>query len=162
MGKVDINDANTWTKAFAATHRSECIRSLWETNELCIRYIRQEEEQSLKAALWGLNMLMNGLTVMQDAKCGSFRSYLFGFSMVAGEIILCCDVGVSEHKRRELAIDAFLDARDFATSEQAKRNMNAVVSAIKKGRSLSELQADFNVDEVIGHLQDMGSRLKHE
>lgn len=159
---MDKYDANTWTKSFVSKNRSECIKLSWETNELVIKYLRQRTKSSISAAIWGLNMLMSGLATMQEGNCGDFRSYLFGYSMVTGAVILLYDIDMPEHKRREVAISAFLDARDFATSEQAKRNMQEIVSELNSKTPLSEVCKDFDEGEIISLLQDLGSRLLAE
>lgn len=155
---MDIQNPNTWTKEFVVSHRVECIRFLQETNELAIRYMRQ---QNYTAATVGLNMILNGLTAMQNSRCGDFRSHISMFSMVAGTVIASRMEG-QEDQIRKTAAAAFADARDFAKSDKAKQNIETLLSELESGVPLSQWREEYAEEESIRLLEGLNEQLEKE
>lgn len=142
---VDHTDPNTWTKQYVASHRKECLSFLQETSLLIIRYIRQG---NYKAAVAGLDRILNGMITMQNSKCGNYYPFLYTFSMVEG--ILLASMGSPYIKN---AIKVFEDARDFAQTPKAKQSMDAALLPLKAGKPI-----DLTPDDAIWFLEQTDSK----
>ena len=136
-------DPNEWTKAFVLDQKDFCIRKLKETNNLVMDYLRQGEH---KAALTGLDRILNGLITMVNAGY-DFRSHVCFFSWIEANVILFGDLDdAPEHNRIKTAKEALLDARDFAKSETAKKNISVIIDDIERGCGISALAQKYNED----------------
>lgn len=161
-GRVaDINDPNTWTGSFVSTNRAECLRFLRETTSMIVDFVQQK---NYLAAIAGLDRVLNGLIIMQNAKCGDFRSHLAMFSMCEGSILAfgINDVDVPESKQREAALKLFEDARDFSKSEQTRQFLQEIAADFKSGVSLKRIKDKYGSDfpqSVIDILADLNNKL---
>ncbi len=146
---MDRTDPNSWTPQYVRSNTPECIDFLIETNERIIRLLYNVENA---AAIAGLDRVINGLVVMQNAGCGNFRPHISLLSMVEGLVMLFGPVVApdgriaTESKRRETAISALEDARDFSSSDDMKQTYTWLISEIRSGTSVEKIKAESNVD----------------
>lgn len=158
---MDKYDPNTWTESYVSSNRTECLDFLKETDYLVVNYVRQK---NYSAAVAGLDRILNGLVVMQNGRCGDFRSHIAMFSQCEAAIAAFGAFGPSatESRRRETALKLFEDARDFAKSERTKEILSGVISALKSGAPLARIQEEYDPDfpqSVIDNLKDLQGRL---
>ena len=155
---MDRYDPNEWTKEFVVSNKSFCVNFLKETNEKIIQLVRQND---YKSSIAGLDRMLNGLITMQNAGVGNCRPYLCGLSFVEGIIIAC---GLSEapsDKRRDTALKAFMDARDFSTGgmkEYAEQAIDALQSGMSFEAFKNNFDPNFPNDTVLDMLSDTTHR----
>lgn len=128
---------------------------------MVVNFVRQK---NYLAAISGLDRILNGLVIMQNAKCGDFRSHIAMFSMCEGMIIVGGSFGaeVSESKQRENAIKIFEDARDFSQSEQTRQSIGEMIAELKSGTSLAQIREQCGSEfpeVVIDMLTDLNNKL---
>lgn len=156
---MDRYDPNEWTKDFVLSNKSFCVSFLKETNELIIKYVK---EKNYKASIAGLDRMLNGLITMQNAGIGNCRPYICGLSFVEGDIIACGLFEAPNDRRRDIALKAFMDARDFSTGgigELANQAINALESGISFERFKQDFDPNFPDDTVLDMLSDTTHRL---
>lgn len=143
---ADYSDPNNWTGQYVRLHRKECLTNLKEINLLTIQCVQQN---NYKAAIAGLDRILNGLMTMQNSKCGDYRSIMSMFSMVEG--ILLASFG---SQGIPTAIEVMKDARDFAKTPDTKKNIDSMLARLRAGKSL-----DDDLGDVVWLLQKMDSKL---
>ena len=148
---VDYEDPNTWTKGYVTTHSEECLEFIREANQLVIRYTQQRD---YRAALVGLDRILNGLITMQNSKQRDYRSFISMFSLAEAIVLYHGGPTIgSKSKAVSAAIDMFEDARDFATKRDTKRNIEEVIRQIKAGhpRDPQELREAMQILDQMDH-----------
>lgn len=151
-----IEDPNSWTKSYVSSNRSACIAHLREINLAIIQYVRQE---NYKAAITGLDRILNGLVVMSNSGCGNFNSHMSMFSLAEGIILIANPFkDAKEGNVREIAIKVLMDARDFAQSESTKQIVENMINAFQAGKSIEQIEPEFP-DSVVEVLQNMDGKL---
>lgn len=155
---MDRYDPNEWTKDFVLSNKSFCVGFLKETNE---RIIELVEQKDYKASIAGLDRILNGLITMQNAGAGNCRPYICGLSFVEGVIIACGLSEASDDKRRECALKAFMDARDFSNGNM-REFANQAISALESGIGFEKFKQDFDPDFPNGTVLDLLSDTTHK
>lgn len=151
-----IEDPNSWTKGYVSSNRSACLAFLREINLMVIQYIKQGNH---KAAITGLDRILNGLVIMSNSGCGNFRPHMSMFSLAEGTILIAGSFeGAREGKVRETAVKALRDARDFAQKESTKQIVENMISAFQAGEPMEQIDPEFP-DSVVEVLQNMDGQL---
>lgn len=158
---MDKYDPNTWTESYVSSNRAECLSFIKETNSLVVNYIRQK---NYSAAIAGLDRILNGLVVMQNGRCGDFRSHIAMFSLCEASIAAFGTFGPNapETRRRGTALKLFEDALDFSRSEATKEILRDIISALKSGAPLARIKEEYDPDfpqSAIDNLTDLQGRL---
>lgn len=149
-------DPNSWTKSYVSSNRSACLAHLREVNLAIIQYVRQG---NYKAAITGLDRILNGLVVMSNSGCGNFSSHMSMFSLAEGIILIANPFkDAKEGNVRETAIKALMDARDFAQGESTKQIVENMINAFQAGKSIEQIDPEFP-DSVVEVLQSMDGQL---
>lgn len=150
-------DPNEWTREFVLEHKDFCIRKLKETNDRLMNFLKQGQHE---AALTGLDRILNGLVTMVNAGY-DYCSHICFFSWIEANVILFGNFDdAPEQNRIKTAKQALLDARDFAKSETAKRNIGVILEDIERGYGISQLAAKYEEDfpnfeiEMLADLND--------
>lgn len=156
---MDKFDPNDWTKSFVRLNREFCIKFLIQTNEEILSFVKKGE---YKTAVAGLDRMLNGMITMHNAKTGDFRPFVCGLSFVEGDIIACAFNDSPNNKRRDTALKAFMDARDYSKGgmgEFATMAIDALQSGISFIDFIAKFDPDFPNGTVINILSDTTKRL---
>lgn len=121
-------------------------------------------DYNYNAAIAGLDRMLNGAIVMQNAGVADMRPFLSSNSFYEGVIITCGIKNASESKLKETAVAAFSDARDFASSD-LKYTYSNVLAMFQSGRSLSSIANQICPkfpDDIIKEMLDTNSKLQKQ
>lgn len=156
---MDRYDPNEWTKKFVLSNKSFCVSVLKETIKRIIELVKSRD---YKASIVGLDRTLNGLITMQNTGTGNCCPYICGLSFVEGDIIACGLYEAPNEKRREYALKAFMDARDFSNGnmeEFANQAIYALESGISFDGFKKTFDPDFPNDLVLDMLSDTMQKL---
>lgn len=156
---MDKFDPNDWTPVFVSSNRPFCLKVLQDTNETVVELVRNGQYEP---AVSGLDRILNGLITMQNHTDGDYRSHICFFSWMEAELIAFGIKNAPEDKRREMALRAYEDARDFARSENTRNTISAVIRDLQSGMALDALQRKHDPDfpySVVEILEGMNSKL---
>lgn len=148
---VDYEDPNTWTKEYVISHNEECLEFIREANQLVIRYTQQK---NYRAALAGLDRILNGLITMQNSKQRDYRSFISMFSLAEAIVVYhAAPMAPNEAAAVNVSINLLEDARDFATKRDTKQNIEDTIRQIKTGhpRDPQELREAMWILDQMDH-----------
>lgn len=155
---MDRYDPNEWTRSFVIENQSFCLEFLRDTNTQVANLLREGE---YKAAVAGLDRILNGLITMQNAG-GDYRSHISLFSWIEADVILFGIEDAPDDRKRDTAIGMLADARDFSKSDTNKQKLSAMISDVRGGRSISSLKSEYSPtfpEEEIDTLQNLNGKL---
>ena len=156
---MDRYDPNQWTAEFVASNKSFCVELLKDTSE---KIVSLTDCGDYKAAIAGLDRMLNGLIVMHNAGVGNCKPHLCGLSFAEGTIIACALDDAPDDKRRDTAIKAFLDARDYSNGGLGQY-ADSAIDALRSGMTFDEFKETFDPnfpdDTVQIFLSDMPEKL---
>ncbi|MBR5922545.1 MAG: SH3 domain-containing protein [Clostridia bacterium] len=150
---MDIYDPNQWTVEFARQRGIFCINFLKETNAKVIEKLR---EGNCKAAAAGIDRMLNGAVTLQNAGEYDMRPFLATYSFNQGLIAVCGITDASEEQRRQAAIAAFSDARDFSNASLREIAVS-VIGMLQSGQNLQSIKTEICPNfpsELIGLMSD--------
>lgn len=164
-----MEDIKNWTRSYVSRDPALCLAALKQT---CQDIRRAMEANDPAQAIRSLDLVMNGMIVIQNARVADMSSHLSFLSAVQAMIMLD-DHAVAEIERsmgrrtsaegrRSTATAALMDAKDFSSSKAMKEIYSSAIHALKRGRPFShalELMAPghpselfFCLSQVIDHL----------
>lgn len=150
---MDIYDPNQWTVEFARQRGIFCINFLKETNAKVIEKLR---EGNCKAAAAGIDRMLNGAVTLQNAGEYDMRPFLATYSFNQGLIAVCGITDAPEEQRRQVAISAFSDARDFSNASLREIAVS-VIGMLQSGQNLQSIKTEICPNfpsELIGLMSD--------
>ncbi len=157
---MDYYDPNTWTESFVRHNARDCMTLLRRTNEQVVAYLRQGHS---KAAIAGLDRILNGLAVIHNAQVMDCRRHMCLFSWAEANIVCMGNLeDAPADRRRATAVNLFSDARDFATKENTWQSLREILAAVEGGMSFAELKRELEPnfpEETASILQNLNKQL---
>ncbi len=154
---MDRYDPNEWTKDFVVSNKSFCVNFLKDTNEQIIELVKKGD---YKASIAGLDRMLNGLITMHNAGIGNCRPHVCGLSFIEGMIVACGLYEAPNDRRRDTALKAFMDARDYSTGGIKEFAIEAI-DALESGISFEDFKEEFDLDfpsDAVNMLSDTTHR----
>ena len=156
---MDRYDPNDWTNAFVRSNRDFCFDFLKDTAE---RVLELLEEESYKAAIAGMDRILNGAMTMHNSGAANMRPFLATMSFSEGILIACGMEGAPPDRRRSAALASFEDAKSF-TNSSLSQYADQAIRLLKKGYDFDEVQEalcpDFPED-LISLMSDTADRIE--
>ncbi len=137
---MDRYDPAEWTQSFVSENSTFCFEFLQSTNQRVIELLKQGD---YAAALAGIDRMLSGAATMHKAQVSNMLPFLATNSFNAGIIATCGLKGVPDDKRRQTAIAAFEDARDFSSAD-LQNLATTVIGMLKSGRSFESIKAEIS------------------
>lgn len=145
---MDKYDPNQWTQSFVQENADFCFSILEDTNTRTVQFLKQA---NYSAAVAGIDRMLNGAITINNAGVSNMKPFLAAYSFCQGTIIACGLTGFEESKRKNTAMSAFADARDFAEDE-LKQISQQTISLLESGCSLTafkqQVSPDFPADVI--------------
>ncbi|MBQ0102418.1 MAG: hypothetical protein KBT31_06460 [Firmicutes bacterium] len=138
---MDKYSPNEWTKDFVRSNEDFCFSLLKEINNKAISLVKSGSSDDYAAACIGLNQMMNGATVMQAAGIADMRPVLSTSSFDVGILVAFGCTGYPESKRKETAILAFEDCKDFSKGTLADY-ADQMIELMRSNTNLDDIKND--------------------
>ena len=132
---MDKYDPNEWTPSFVRENKNFCLTFLQDTNVRVIDCLKQGKHD---AAVVGIDRMLNGAIVLHNSGAANMKPFLATNSFNQGIIFVCGMKDRPEQKRRQAAVTAFSDARDFSASELGNI-AGDVIRMLQSGRALNRI-----------------------
>ena len=145
---MDKYDPNEWNAEFVSENKDFCFSQLLDINSQVVDCLKKGDYE---AAVAGIDRMLNGAITIQNSGVADMKPFLSTNSFAQGTIIVCGLNDAPEMKRRETAIAAFSDARDFAEPDMTESSQDVIIkleSGQKMNSIAKEICPDFPADLI--------------
>lgn len=151
-------DPNEWTTVFVRNNKKFCFSFLQDTNQEIIEYLKKGEYET---AVAGIDRMLNGAVVIQNAGVANMKPFLCTYSFNIGVVVICGVERGTEINRRNIAISNFLDAIEFSNGG-LKVYAQQAVDLLRSNRNMDDIKNELCPNfpqDLINLMCDMGQKL---
>lgn len=140
---MDRFDPNEWTREYVKGNTTECIDFLNATKGEVVKLLK---ERNYDAVIVGIDRMLNGAIKIHNYTEHDMKPFLAKHSFCQGAVVVCGMDKAPDNKRRKVAIEAFSDARDFATTDMMRQGSKMCIDMLKAGQSFASIKKTIAPD----------------